>query len=244
MYGLAGKKLSHSFSKSLFEAKFGKKYPFRLIESENISGILLKVRNIPELKGFNVTRPFKQSILQYLDNIDNLAASIGAVNTVKVTGAGNERKMHGYNTDVYGFKEAYKNQIKQLKNCTALILGTGGAALAVAAALEEMKIGFLFVSRKIKDERTISYDKLTGDIIRSHNLIINATPLGMFPTKDEFPQICFSAINAGHLVIDLIYNPPATMFLKKSESQGATLINGLEMLKKQALKSWQIWGLI
>jgi shikimate dehydrogenase len=241
MYGIIGKKLSHSYSAILFEQQFGKKIPFQLIELEKINDLLNFIEENPTLKGFSVTIPYKKEILPFISELDEVAQACGSVNTVKINRL-NNMKLIGYNTDVFGFSESYKNFIPaSIKN--ALVLGTGGASTAVSFALKEMKIETTFVSHTKKSSDTISYSELTPDMISENKLIVNTTPLGMFPKINEYPEICFSAITKDHIIIDIIYNPDCTLFLQKAKIQHAEVHNGLEMLKNQAKKAWKIWGL-
>lgn len=243
MYGIIGKKLSHSYSAILFEQQFGKKIPFQLIELEKINDLLDFIEEIPTIKGFSVTIPYKKEIIPFISELDEVAQACGSVNTVKIDRSNNKMKLIGYNTDVFGFSESYKTIIPSIiKN--ALVLGTGGASTAVSFALKKMNIETTFVSHTKKSSDTISYPELTPDMISKHKLIVNTTPLGMYPKINEYPEICFSAITKDHVVIDIIYNPECTMFLQKAKLQHAEVYNGLEMLKNQAKKAWEIWELI
>jgi shikimate dehydrogenase len=242
MFGIIGKKLSHSYSAILFEEKFGTTYPFKLFELDNISDLNQCIENNPSLLGFNVTIPYKKEIIPFLNEMDDISKLCGSVNTVTVNWK--KRKIHlkGYNTDVFGFYESYKN-IFPLGCKKALILGTGGAANAVSFALKQASVDTLFVSRNKGKLNTITYAELSPEIIKDYKIIINTTPLGMFPEVNDGPEICYSAIGKDHVVIDIIYNPESTVFLQKAESQYAKVYNGLNMLKKQAEKAWEIWGL-
>jgi len=243
MYGIIGKKLSHSYSAILFEEKFGKKNPYSLIELENINDLPRFIEENPDMKGFNVTVPYKKEIIPLISELDEVALDCGSVNTVQIIKSNNKNKLFGYNTDVFGFEEAYKSIIPS--SCKkALIIGTGGASSAVSFALKKMNIETTFISHTKKSSDTIYCSQLSPKDVSEHKLIINATPLGMFPNINEHPEICFSAITNEHVVIDLIYNPQWTVFLQKAKLQQAKVYNGLEMLKNQAKKAWQIWGLI
>lgn len=240
VYGLIGKNISYSFSKTYFTSKF---------KSEHIAGSsyenfdLNTISNFPKLftqnesiKGLNVTIPYKETIIPFLDNISSKATRIGAVNTIRITKKG---KLKGYNTDEYGFR---KSLLPLLENHhkKALILGTGGASKAIAFTLKKLHIPYQFVSRKNNTE--YNYESLTEAIIREHQIIINCTPLGTFPKIEEHPNIPYNAITKQHLLYDLIYNPEETTFLHKGKLQGATTCNGLKMLELQAEKAWKIWN--
>jgi shikimate dehydrogenase len=242
MFGIIGKKLSHSYSAILFEEKFGANYPFKLFELDKISDLNQCIDNNPSLLGFNVTIPYKKEIIPFLNEMDDISKACGSVNTVAVDRKNGKTYMKGYNTDVFGFYESYKN-IFPLGCKKALVLGTGGAAKAVSYALKQASIDTLFVSRNKGKLNAITYTELSPEIIKDYQIIINTTPLGMFPEINVAPEICYSAIGKDHIVIDIIYNPDRTVFLQKAESQHAKVYNGLNMLKKQAEKAWKIWGL-
>lgn len=241
-YGLIGKTLSHSFSKKYFEEKFKRENinavyeNFELNDISQVEGLFSIHSN---LCGLNVTIPYKEQIIPYLDEIDEQAQKIGAVNTIyidKETG-----KMKGYNTDVYGFKQSLKPFLEN-QHQRALILGTGGASKAVDYVLNELGITTAFVSRTPQLENQLSYDELNENILASFLLIVNTTPLGTFPNVDEKPTINYDAITPNHLLYDLVYNPAETAFLKEGKKRGALTINGEQMLQLQAEKAWEIWG--
>lgn len=241
-FGLIGRNISYSFSRKYFSEKFQKlglttyKYfNFDIPEIEEFPFILYQKKD--DFKGLNVTIPYKESIIKYLDEVDVDAQKIGAVNTIKVT---NDNKLIGYNTDAYGFVESIKPLLKNHHN-KALILGTGGASKAVAFALEMLNIQFKFVSRKVA-ENVYLYSVLNKDIIEEYTVIINCTPLGTYPNIDDAPNIPFQFINNKHLLYDLIYNPEETKFLQEGKKRGAITKNGLAMLELQAEKSWEIWN--
>ncbi|HVI47444.1 MAG TPA: shikimate dehydrogenase [Chitinophaga sp.] len=240
VYGLIGYPLSHSFSKGFFAKKF---------EQENIAGCIYEnfpipdisdfpalLQQHPDLCGLNVTIPYKEVIIPHLDELSKAAGRIGAVNCIRFS---NGKKI-GYNTDVIGFKNSLQ-PLLQPQHTRALVLGTGGAAKAVMFSLEELEIPFTIVSRQASDS-TISYDSLNKDIIATHTLIINTTPLGMYPRVDTAPEIPYQYITSQHLLYDLVYNPAETLFLQKGAAQGAAIKNGHEMLILQAEASWEIWG--
>ena len=189
-----------------------------------------------DLQGFNVTIPYKEKIIQYLDAIDDEAQKIGAVNVVKIT---NDRKLIGYNTDFYGFSKSLESLLTK-NHQKALILGTGGASKAIFYALEQLKIPYTIVSRT-KNATNITYTEIDKKIILEHQIIINATPLGTFPNVNNCPDIPYNYLNNNHLCYDLIYNPSESLFLKLAKEKGALTKNGLEMLQLQAEKSWEIW---
>jgi len=234
-YGLIGRNISYSFSRNYFNNKFN---------NENISNSqyvnfdidnLSKLNNIFNINnfGFNVTIPYKEAIIPYLDSLDFHGEKIGAVNTIKIE---NGNKI-GFNTDWIGFKKSLQPLLKP-RHTKALILGTGGASKAVIYALEQLQIETLIVSRNGKT----SYEDLSEEIIQNHTIIINCTPVGTFPNLDSAPNIPYNFITDNHLAYDLIYNPAETLFLKKCKEKGAVIKNGLEMLEIQAEESWKIWN--
>ena len=242
-FGLVGKQISYSFSRKYFNEKFK---TLGLFQYEYVNYDLNEIEEFPEkvlkdieyLAGLNVTIPYKESIIAYLDEIDEQAAQIGAVNTIKII-SGNRLK--GYNTDAYGFEKSLRSGWKKYQN-KALILGTGGASKAVAFVLDAMQIEYLFVSRKPSGPGMISYTALDKNIIREHELIVNCSPVGTFPHIDEKPDILYEFITDRHFLYDLIYNPEKTSFLKMGESKGATIMNGKSMLEFQAERAWTIWS--
>ncbi len=243
-YGLIGYPLDQSFSKDFFTKKFHNNNidaEYLNFELESIGEFPEIIDDNPNLIGFNITIPYKEKILPFLTNLDKEAEKVMAVNTVKIQVNPKEKRLVGYNTDVYGFEETLKPHL-QSHHTKALILGTGGASKAVKYVLEKLGIEYKFVSRG-KERGYLTYKKLNNDIIAEHTLIINTTPLGMFPDVDSYPVLPYNAITNKHLCYDLIYNPPETIFLKKSKEQGATTINGKDMLIKQAEKSWEIWNM-
>lgn len=239
-FGLIGYPLSHSFSKKYFTDKFEKegisKCQYDLFPLENLDDFPKLLLKTPFLVGLNVTIPYKEQIFKYLTEIDEAAQSVGAVNTIKIT----DSKLKGYNTDIYGFEKSLKNFLGDKKQGEALILGTGGAAKAVAYILNKMEIIFKYVSRR-PQEGNLQYEDLNKNIIENHFLIINTTPLGMAPNLDTCPPIPYSYLNASHFLYDLVYNPEKTLFLNRGAEIGAQTKNGLEMLYLQAEKAWEIW---
>jgi len=240
IFGLLGKNIDYSFSREYFKEKFeNNKFDctYKNFDLETIDAFIELKENCKDFSGFNVTIPYKEVILPYLDFIDEEANKIGAVNTIKIK----KNQLIGYNTDHYGFKKSLAPHLKQ-QHKTALILGTGGASKAVAFALKELGIKFEYVSRTESPDIKYTYNSLTSIDIKAHKLIINCTPLGTFPEIESCPDINYDDIDDQHLLFDLIYNPAETVFLKKGKSKGAKVINGLEMLKNQAEKSWEIWN--
>jgi shikimate dehydrogenase len=243
-YGLIGYPLSQSFSKDFFTNKFQNNKidaEYLNFELESIGEFPEIIDENPELMGFNVTIPYKEKILPFLTNLDKEAEKVMAVNTVKIEMNFEEKQLVGYNTDISGFEETLKNYL-QKHHSKALILGTGGASKAVKYVLEKLGIEYIFASRG-KERGYLTYKELCDDIIAEHTLIVNTTPLGMFPDIDSYPVLPYNAITDKHLCYDLIYNPSETVFLKKSKEQGAVIVNGKEMLIKQAEKSWEIWNM-
>ncbi len=235
-FGIIGYPLEHSFSAPYFNEKFARERIDAVYEAYPIQHVeeFVGLCQMYDFIGLNVTYPYKESIIPYLDALDETAAAIGAVNVIRFV---NGKKI-GYNTDVIGFMEALK-PLLQPHHKTALILGTGGAAKAITYALQQLEIGYTFVSRDAA--KGIIYDHLTQDIILSHPLIINCTPLGMYPDTDTYPAIPYEYLTAKHLLYDVVYNPEKTIFLEKGEAQGASVQNGLSMLYGQAEAAWAIW---
>ncbi|UII27310.1 shikimate dehydrogenase [Fulvivirga maritima] len=242
-FGLIGKKLTHSFSKDYFSKKFMElglsDHAYELFPLADISELTALIKNHKDLKGLNVTIPYKQEILPFLDAIDPNAETIGAVNVVKIE----KGKLKGYNSDFFGFKQSLEEWLPDNFQDPALILGTGGASKAVAAALNAIGIPFQYVSRTASSS-TISYSDLQENqhVYKSHKLIINTTPLGMSPKTDEYPDIPYHQLTSDYFLYDLIYNPEETQFLIKGKAHGCHTKNGLEMLHLQAEKSWEIWN--
>ena len=238
-YGLLGKDISYSFSKGYFAEKFkmlglhNHSYEnFDLPTIETLSEILQS----SNLKGLNVTIPYKEAIFPYLTEIDEKAEKIGAVNTIKFTKNG----LKGFNTDAYGFQKSLEPFLRP-HHKKALILGTGGASKAIQYVLDELGIESQYVSRKEREER-LSYHQLNKTTIENHTIIINCTPLGTFPEVHQKPDIPYEHISEKHLLFDLVYNPPKTQFLKLGKEKGASICNGLRMLELQADKAWEIWN--
>jgi shikimate dehydrogenase len=240
--GLIGYPLSHSWSADYFNEKFrntGKKgYEYRLFPLTDIGQFPALLSNNPQLMGLNVTIPFKERIIPFLDELDPTAREIGAVNTIVIERDNGLIRTKGFNTDAGGFYITLKDQIKQ---CNALILGTGGASKAVAFALGKLQIPCSFVSRTKTGPNIHSYNKLTVELIYSNKLIINTTPLGMYPELTLFPDIPYQGITKDHLLYDLIYNPEETHFLKQGRYMNARTMNGRNMLINQAELAYRIF---
>lgn len=243
MYGLIGKPLTHSFSADFFNKKFlreGISESYLLFPLSDIRTLPTLLKKNPELNGLNVTLPYKQSVIPFLDDISDEAGTIGAVNVIKISRNSEKNHLTGFNTDVIGFE----NSLKPLLTpdiSGALILGTGGASKAVAHVLKKLEIPFLYVSRN-HDRGDIGYDEIDKEVIKEHQLIVNTTPLGMFPDINKAPPIPYEFLTKKHFCYDLIYNPEETIFMKKSKEYGARTKNGEEMLRLQALASWDIWN--
>lgn len=244
LYGLIGNKLGHSRSPQLFESIF-KEHKisngvYELFELKKVQDINKLLKEKTELYGFNVTIPFKTDILPFLYEIDPTAVECWAVNTVKVTRMKGRVMLKGFNTDMPAFKESLESQLKSDYN-KALIFGTGGASKAAKVALKKLGIEFTQVSRQQKIE-FLGYEDLNESILKSHNILVNCTPVGMHPEEKVCLPIEFEYLNENHLVYDMVYNPEETMLLKKAAAQGARVKNGLEMLELQAKKAWEIWN--
>ncbi len=241
-FGLVGKNISYSFSQQYFSEKFKslklENHEYQNFDIANIDSFLATVSKMEDLKGMNVTIPYKEAVLPYLDDIDKEAKKIGAVNTIKIT---KEFRLKGYNTDVYGFEESILPFLKK-HHKKALILGTGGASKAIKYVFEKNNIDVLFVSRSPKGTHEISYQNLSKSIIKTHTILVNCTPVGTHPAVDESPNIPYQYLTSKHLLYDLIYNPSQTIFLKKGLEKNAEITNGLKMLELQAEKSWEIWN--
>ncbi len=243
-FGLIGFPLSHSFSRKFFTEKFldeGIDAEYLNFELDNISQLSHVIASHPALKGLNVTIPYKEQVIKYLDSMDESAAVIHAVNTIKILRSGHHVSLHGYNTDIHGFQESIRPLLQKYHH-KALVLGTGGASKAVVKALENLKIDTILVSRNPEEKGELSYNDLDEDVMDNYNIIVNTTPIGTYPNIEGCPAIPFELITPKHLLFDLIYNPEVTEFLKQGKKRGATIKNGLEMLHLQALASWEIWN--
>ena len=273
LYGLIGYPLSHSFSQRYFTEKFVNEgcvgYSYRNFPLNDIRDLHSLLEQQPDLRGFNVTIPYKEQIIPFLDEMDRIAEEIGAVNTVQVSRNGKKTNLKGYNTDVYGFAQSLeecfqvsgfgfhtrhcgldpqspknKKIADQVRNDgvkQALVLGTGGASKAVVCALSYLGIDAHLVSRREGQGVYKTYNQLTIDDITAHLLIVNTTPLGMFPNTGECPAIPYQYLTEKHLLYDLVYNPEETLFMRKGREMGAVAYNGERMLHLQADKAWEIW---
>lgn len=238
-FGLIGKKLDYSFSKTFFTQLFKEKKIEGLYSNIEIDSIeeIKRVFETPDLKGLNVTIPYKESIIPFLDDISEEAKKIGAVNVIQFK----EGKKIGYNSDAFGFHQSIKPFLTN-QHERALIIGTGGASKAVDYVFKSLGIDTLFISRNPKGDNQFSYEDINVHMLNAYKVIINCTPIGTFPAVDECIPFPFEFLTPNHLVIDLIYNPTKTKFLQKSEKMGATILNGESMLHQQALKAWELWG--
>ncbi len=246
IYGLIGYRLGHSFSQKFFTEKFAAEslsdheyVNFELDTIYDFPGLFEQVKNIC---GLNCTIPYKQQIMQFLDEIDSEAAQIGAINTIKIIDRNGKRILKGFNTDLYGFENSLCPMLEE-KHKKALILGTGGASKAIKYLLNKLHIEYLSATTKEQPgENEISYHQVSNKLMKEHLIIINATPLGTFPEVDTCPDLPYDLITSDHILYDLVYNPEETLFLKKGKEQGAKTKNGLEMLHLQAIRAWEIWN--
>jgi shikimate dehydrogenase len=240
LFGLIGHPLTHSYSQKYFTEKFNREgiadCRYELFPLENIDELIPLINSLPELAGLNVTIPYKQQVIPFLQNTEGIPAGLSSCNCIRVE----KGYLSGFNTDLIGFEQSIRPLLK-LHHQKALILGNGGAAQAVAFVLRKMGIEFHLVGRTIHDGATLTYKQLSKEIIEENKLIINTTPLGMSPDSRSFPGIPYAYIGPEHLLYDLIYNPATTVFLQKGKEQGALIKNGLEMLTIQAEESWKIW---
>jgi shikimate dehydrogenase len=239
-YGLIGYPLTHSFSKKYFTEKFQREgitdAQYELYPIKDIYELRGLIKANPDLLGLNVTIPFKQLVLRHLYSTTGIPFGLRACNCIKII----DKQTYGYNTDVIAFEKSFI-RAWAAHHKKALILGNGGATAAVGFVLQRLNIPYQIVSRKIHDRSALTYADVNESIIRSHNIIINTTPLGMYPEVDRCPPIPYQHITAEHYLYDLIYNPGKTAFLEKGEERGASIKNGLEMLQIQAEESWKIW---
>jgi len=243
-YGLIGFPLTHSFSKRYFTEKFETESidsTYDNFEIDNIGKFPEIVKNDPELIGLNVTIPYKELVIPFLDDLNGSAKEIGAVNTVKIVRTGSRVLLKGFNTDTYGFETSLKPLLKP-HHKKALILGTGGASKALKYVLSKLGIEYISASIEELRDNEISYENIDEKIMKERLLIINATPLGTYPNVETYPSIPYLYITDKHLLFDLVYNPEITAFLRKGLNMGAATKNGHEMLLLQAKKSYEIWN--
>lgn len=240
-FGLVGKNIDYSFSRDYFTQRFRNDnlpgFTYENFDVQNVTDFPAIIKNNPDLAGLNVTTPYKESIIPFLDKISQKATQIGAVNVIRFTANG---KLKGYNSDYFGFKKSLEPLLLP-HHKKALILGTGGASKAVAFALQELDILYTFVSREA-GHGLIDYNRINATTFDNYQIIINCTPLGTSPDTKAFPPIPYEYFTDMHLAYDLIYNPAETQFLKKAKKKGAAIKNGLEMLSLQAEKAWKIWN--
>lgn len=243
-YGLIGFPLGHSFSISYFNEKFENENidaKYENFEIPKIEALPEVLDSNPDLKGLNVTIPYKEKVISYLDSISPEARAIGAVNVIRVTRKGEKIILKGFNSDVIGFTKSIEPMLEKFHK-KALILGTGGASKAINYGLKSLGLETLFVSRSTKGKDCILYQDITPEMMQEYNVIVNCTPLGMYPHTDECPQLPYEAMNMKTILYDLIYNPDETQFMKRGSEHGATTKNGLEMLLLQAFASWEFWN--
>lgn len=241
-YGLIGYPLGHSFSISYFNEKFaneGINAKYINFEIPKIDNLIEILTSTPELKGLNVTIPYKEKVMAYLDTISPEAKSIGAVNVIRIMHKGKKTILKGYNSDVIGFTRSIEPMLEKYHH-KALILGTGGASKAIHYGLKSLGLECLFVSRN-KKAGAITYKDVTPEIIKEYNVIVNCTPLGMYPNVETCPELPYNAMDNHTILYDLIYNPDETLFMKKGSEYGANTKNGIEMLLLQAFASWEFW---
>ncbi|WP_313805246.1 shikimate dehydrogenase [Flavobacterium sp.] len=240
-FGLIGKNIDYSFSRKYFTDKFEKSgithFSYQNFDLTSIDEIKSVLKDTKNLKGLNVTIPYKESVIPYLTKLSKSAKIIGAVNTIKIS---KEDNLKGYNTDFYGFKKSLKPLLEE-QHKKALILGTGGASKAIAFALRKLKIEFDFVSRT-PSEYEFGYDELNQEVFNEYQIIINTTPIGTFPNVNDAPELDYSLFTKNHIAYDLVYNPEETQFLKNAKANGAIIKNGYDMLVFQAEKAWEIWN--
>ena len=242
-YGLIGYPLGHSFSISYFNDKFadeGINAKYENFEIESIDLLQEVLDTNPNLRGLNVTIPYKEKVIEFLDSITPEAQAIGAVNVIRVSHEGKKLKLKGYNSDVIGFTKSIEPMLDSKWHKKALILGTGGASKAINYGLKSLGLETVFVSR-YERPGTIQYESITPEVVKEYNVIVNCTPLGMYPHTEECPKLPYEAMDYHTILYDLIYNPDETLFMKRGREHGAEVKNGLEMLLLQAFASWEFW---
>ena len=242
-YGLIGFPLGHSFSISYFNQRFqdeGIDAVYENYEIPNIDALAEILDSNPELKGLNVTIPYKEKVIPFLDSISPEARAIGAVNVIRVTHRGNKTELKGFNSDVIGFTKSIEPMLDKKWHQKALILGTGGASKAIDYGLRSLGLETVFVSR-YERPNTIQYKTITPEVVKEYNVIVNCTPLGMYPKTEVCPDLPYEAMDSHTILYDLIYNPDETLFMKRGAQYGANVKNGLEMLLLQAFASWEFW---
>jgi shikimate dehydrogenase len=241
IYGLIGFPLTHSFSREYFSRKFSaeniRDTIYEHFPISDLSSFPSLLQKHSGLKGLNVTIPYKQQIMPFLDRLDLSAAAVGAVNTILIR----DSALIGYNTDIVGFEKSFTPLLNN-EYCGALILGTGGSAAAVSWVLRKIKMPYVFISRHPAEGEALSYADITGELLLSHPVIINCTPVGMYPDVEACPDIPYDLLGSGNLLFDLIYNPEPSLFLQRGAAAGAAIKSGREMLMLQAEESWRIWN--
>ena len=246
-YGLIGYPLGHSFSKDYFNKKFSSENidaEYINFEIKNVDELKFVLRENPDLFGLNVTLPHKMNVMPLLDSITDNARNIGAVNVIKfIRGKSGKLLLEGHNSDITGFKQSIEPMLNDAHH-KALILGTGGASKAIYHGLKQLGLDCLFVSRTQENEYCITYDEISPEILNNHTVIVNTTPLGMFPNTNNCPDIPYENLTTRHILYDLIYNPDESLFMRKGKLYGAEIKNGLEMLLLQAFISWEIWNTV
>ena len=245
IYGLIGKNLEHSFSPDYFNKKFRRlkiDAEYKIFELDTIEEFPNLIATNPEIKGLNVTIPYKRAMWQFVNFLDEPVNITGSTNTINIIRKNNEVYLCAYNTDVIGFEKTIKKILKKRKNINALIIGTGGSANSVAYVLRKLGINFSFVTRYPSKLMHTHYSWIDKEKIMENLLIINTTPIGMYPNVNDYPEIPYEYITADHIMYDLVYNPIETMFIKNGKKQAATCINGIQMLEIQAEASWDIWS--
>lgn len=242
-YGLIGYPLGHSFSIGYHNQRFadeGINAKYLNFEIPSIDDLPAVLSQNPELKGLNVTIPYKEKVIPFLDYVSPEARAIGAVNVIRVEHQGKKITLKGYNSDVIGFTQSIEPLLENYHK-KALVLGTGGASKAVSYGLKSLGLETVYVSR-YERPGTIQYGTITPDVVKEYNVIVNCTPLGMFPKTEECPPLPYEAMDDRNILYDLIYNPDETLFMRKGAERGATVKNGLEMLLLQAFASWEFWN--
>jgi shikimate dehydrogenase len=242
-YGLIGYPLGHSFSISYFNQKFsdeGIDARYENFEIPSIDQLQEILDTTPNLKGLNVTIPYKERVMEYLDSVTPEAQAIGAVNVIRVSHEGKNVRLKGYNSDVIGFTQSIEPMLDKKWHKKALILGTGGASKAINYGLKSLGLETVYVSR-YQRPHTVQYENITPEVVREYNVIVNCTPVGMYPHTEECPPLPYEAMDQHTILYDLIYNPDETLFMKRGREQGADVKNGLEMLLLQAFASWEFW---
>lgn len=242
-YGLIGHPLGHSFSRSFFTEKFAQEgidAEYLNFDIDSIEQLPQLLEEHPQLCGFNVTIPYKQQVMQYLDELSDEAREIGAVNVVRVMRSSDNTVLKGFNSDIIGFMDSIRPLLKP-HHRRALILGTGGASKAIRVGLERLGLEWRYVSRTARDGQ-FTYADITPEVLEEYTVIVNCSPLGMSPRIDSCPELPYRSLTSQHLLYDLVYNPEQTLFMRQGRRQGATVKNGLEMLHLQALASWKFWN--